>query len=399
MSRNIVPFEKKVWLATPMMHGEEEQFIHDAFVKNWVTTIGENIDELEKNFIQYLGCRYAVGLSSGTSAIHLAVKLAGIGPGDYVLCSDMTFSATVNPVAYEKGIAVFVDSEYETWNMDPEALKKGFELYPQAKAVIVANLYGTPAKLDEIKAICDEHGAVLIEDAAESLGAVYKGKMTGSFGKYNIISFNGNKIITCSTGGMLLTDDEEAAKKARKWSTQSRDAAPWYQHTELGYNYRMSNIIAGVGRGQFLHLQEHLDMKRAIYDRYKEGLKDLPVQVSPYIEGEMVPNFWLSCMIIDEDAMCEQTRDDHTPHYVHEYGKSCPTEILETLAKYNAEGRPIWKPMHMQPIYKDNPHVQVRENSVGEDVFRRGLCLPTDINMTPEEQEIIIQIIHMCFDK
>ena len=399
MSRNIVPFEKKVWLATPMMHGEEEQFIHDAFVKNWVTTIGENIDELEKNFIEYLGCRYAVGLSSGTSAIHLAVKLAGIGPGDYVLCSDMTFSATVNPVAYEKGIAVFVDSEYETWNMDPEALKKGFELYPQAKAVIVANLYGTPAKLDEIKAICDEHGAVLIEDAAESLGAVYKGKMTGSFGKYNIISFNGNKIITCSTGGMLLTDVEEAAKKARKWSTQSRDAAPWYQHTELGYNYRMSNIIAGVGRGQFLHLQEHLDMKRAIYDRYKEGLKDLPVQVSPYIEGEMVPNFWLSCMIIDEDAMCEQTRDDHTPHYVHEYGKSCPTEILETLAKYNAEGRPIWKPMHMQPIYKDNPHVQVRENSVGEDVFRRGLCLPTDINMTPEEQEIIIQIIHMCFDK
>ncbi|MBQ2689288.1 MAG: aminotransferase class I/II-fold pyridoxal phosphate-dependent enzyme [Solobacterium sp.] len=395
----MVPFEKKVWLATPMMHGEEEAFIHDAFVKNWVTTIGENIDELEKNFIQYLGCRYAVGLSSGTSAIHLAVKLAGIGPGDYVLCSDMTFSATVNPVAYEKGIAVFVDSEYETWNMDPEALKKGFELYPQAKAVIVANLYGTPAKLDEIKAICDEHGAVLIEDAAESLGAVYKGKMTGSFGKYNIISFNGNKIITCSTGGMLLTDDEEAAKKARKWSTQSRDAAPWYQHTELGYNYRMSNIIAGVGRGQFLHLQEHLDMKRAIYDRYKEGLKDLPVQVSPYIEGEMVPNFWLSCMIIDEDAMCEQTRDDHTPHYVHEYGKSCPTEILETLAKYNAEGRPIWKPMHMQPIYKDNPHVQVRENSVGEDVFRRGLCLPTDINMTPEEQEIIIQIIHMCFDK
>ena len=291
MSRNIVPFEKKVWLATPMMHGEEEQFIHDAFVKNWVTTIGENIDELEKNFIEYLGCRYAVGLSSGTSAIHLAVKLAGIGPGDYVLCSDMTFSATVNPVAYEKGIAVFVDSEYETWNMDPEALKKGFELYPQAKAVIVANLYGTPAKLDEIKAICDEHGAVLIEDAAESLGAVYKGKMTGSFGKYNIISFNGNKIITCSTGGMLLTDDEEAAKKARKWSTQSRDAAPWYQHTELGYNYRMSNIIAGVGRGQFLHLQEHLDLKRAIYDRYKEGLKDLPVQVSPYIEGEMVPNF------------------------------------------------------------------------------------------------------------
>jgi len=399
MSKNIVPFEKKVWLATPMMHGEEEAFIHDAFVKNWVTTIGENIDELEKNFIEYLGCRYAVGLSSGTSAIHLAVKLAGIGPGDYVLCSDMTFSATVNPVAYEKGIAVFVDSEYETWNMDPEALKKGFELYPQAKAVIVANLYGTPAKLDEIKAICDEHGAVLIEDAAESLGAVYKGKMTGSFGKYNIISFNGNKIITCSTGGMLLTDDEEAAKKARKWSTQSRDAAPWYQHTELGYNYRMSNIIAGVGRGQFLHLQEHLDMKRAIYERYKEGLKDLPVQVSPYIEGEMVPNFWLSCMIIDEDAMCEQTRDDHTPHYVHEYGKSCPTEILETLAKYNAEGRPIWKPMHMQPIYKDNPHVQVRENSVGEDVFRRGLCLPTDINMTPEEQEIIIEIIHMCFDK
>ncbi|MBR2990212.1 MAG: aminotransferase class I/II-fold pyridoxal phosphate-dependent enzyme [Solobacterium sp.] len=395
----MVPFEKKVWLATPRMHGEEEQFIHDAFAKNWVTTIGENIDELEKNFTEYLGCRYAVGLSSGTSAIHLAVKLAGIGPGDYVLCSDMTFSATVNPVAYEKGTAVFVDSEYDTWNMDPEALRKAFALYPQAKAAIVANLYGTPAKLDEIKEICDEYNAVLIEDAAESLGAVYKGKMTGSFGRYNIISFNGNKIITCSTGGMLLTDDEEAAKKVRKWSTQARDAAPWYQHTELGYNYRMSNIIAGVGRGQFLHLQEHLDMKKAIYERYREGLKDLPVQMNPYIEEDMTPNYWLSCLIIDEDAMCEQTRDDHTPHYVHEYGKSCPTEILETLMKYNAEGRPIWKPMHMQPIYKDNPHVQVREHSVGEDVFRRGLCLPTDINMTPEEQDIIIQIIHMCFDK
>ncbi len=406
------PFEKKVWLATPTMHGEELEYVTEAYRTNWMSTVGENINEVERITCEKVGCRYAVGLSAGTAALHLAVKLAGVKPGDRVFCSDVTFGATVNPVVYEGGVPVFVDSERDTWNMDPNALAKAFELYPEVRVVVVVNLYGTPAKLDEIRAVCDAHGAVLIEDAAESLGATYKGKQTGVFGVYNAISFNGNKIITGSSGGMLLTDDKAAADKARKWSTQSRENAPWYQHEELGYNYRMSNVVAGVVRGQYGHLEEHVAQKKAVYMRYKEGFRDLPVSMNPYIGSEMEPNFWLSCLLIDEAAMCRQVRSDSEACYVKEPGKTCPTEILETLARYNAEGRPIWKPMHMQPIYRMHPFVTVqgdgraRSNAyiaggetvdVGADIFRRGLCLPSDNKMTAAEQDTVIEIVRSCF--
>ncbi len=324
----------------------------------------------------------------------------------------MTFDATLNPVVYEGGVPVFIDTEEESWNMDPVALEKAFELYPGTKVVVLANLYGTPAKMDEICAICEKHGAIIIEDAAESMGATYKGVQTGNFGKYNAISFNGNKIITGSSGGMLLTDDLEAANKARKWSTQSRENAPWYQHEEIGYNYRMSNVIAGVVRGQLPYLQEHIAQKKAIYMRYKEGFKDLPVSMNPYDESIMEPNFWLSCLLINKDAMCRQVRSDNEACYISEPGKSCPTEILETLASFNAEGRPIWKPMHMQPMYRMNPFVtrdgdgRGRTNAyipggaedVGADIFARGLCLPSDNKMTAEQQDIIIEIVRRCFD-
>lgn len=406
------PFEKKVWLASPTMHGEELAFMKEAYDTNWMSTVGANINEVERMTCEYVGCKHAVALASGTSALHLAMKLAGVKSGMHVFCSDVTFAATVNPVTYEGGIPVFIDSERDTWNMDPEALKKAFELYPDVKLVVVANLYGTPAKLDELRSICDQHGAVLIEDAAESLGATYKGTQTGTFGTYNVISFNGNKIITGSSGGMLLTDDQWAADKARKWSTQARENASWYQHEEIGYNYRMSNVIAGVVRGQYLHLDEHIAKKKEIYMRYKEGLKDLPVSMNPYMEDIMEPNFWLSCLLIDEEAMCKQVRGDQDVLYQKEEGKSCPTEILEALARYNAEGRPIWKPMHMQPIFRNNPYVNKHGNGransnayidrgqfkdVGEDLFARGLCLPSDIKMTAEEQDQIIEIIKNCF--
>ncbi len=406
------PFEKKIWLSSPTMHGDEIRYIHEAYETNWMSTVGQNINEVERKTCEYIGCKYSVALSAGTAALHLAMKLAGIKSGDYVFCSDMTFSATVNPVTYEGGIPIFIDSEYETWNMDPKALEKAFELYPDVKVVVVANLYGTPSKLDEIRNICNQHNAVLIEDAAESLGASYKGRQTGTFGDYNVISFNGNKIITGSSGGMLLTDSLEAANKARKWSTQSRENAPWYQHEEIGYNYRMSNVIAGVVRGQYNYLDEHIAQKKAIYYRYKEGFKELPVSMNPFIEEEMEPNFWLSCLIIDKEAMCRQVRGEDDVLYVSEAGKSCPTQILETLAKYNAEGRPIWKPMHMQPIFRMNPFITKDGNGRGvsnayihgnetvivdEDIFERGLCLPSDNKMTTEEQDIIIEIIRECF--
>ena len=404
-------FKEKVWLSSPTMHGEELQYITQAYETNWMSTVGENINEVERITQEYIGCNHAVALSAGTAALHLAIKLAGVKIGDKVFCSDMTFAATVNPVVYEGGVPIFIDSEYETWNIDPQALKKAFELYPDVKVVVVANLYGTPAKLDEIKAICDKHNAILIEDAAESLGATYKRKQTGTFGEYSVISFNGNKIITGSSGGMLLTDDEEAANKVRKWSTQSRENAPWYQHEELGYNYRMSNVIAGVVRGQFKYLDEHIAQKRAIYQRYKEGFKDIPVTMNPFIEDIMEPNYWLSCILIDKEAMCKQVRSENETLYIDESGKSCPSEILETLAKYNVEGRPIWKPMHMQPIYRNNPYITKdgdgRANTnayiagetidVGMDIFNRGLCLPSDNKMTPEQQDIIIEIIKGCF--
>lgn len=394
------------------MHGEELKYMTEAYETNWMSTIGANINEVEKMTAEKVGSKYAVALSCGTASLHLAVKLAGVKQGDKVFCSDMTFAATVNPIAYEGGIPIFIDEEYESWNMDPVALEKAFELHPDVNVVVIANLYGTPAKYDEILSICKKHNAVLIEDAAESFGATYKGKQTGTFGDCGIISFNGNKIITGSSGGMLLTDDLNVANRVRKWSTQSRENAPWYQHEELGYNYRMSNVVAGVVRGQLPYLEEHIEKKKEIYFRYKEGLADLPVKMNPYIENIMEPNFWLSCVMINKDYMSKQVRSDSEALYVKEKGKSSPTEILETLAYYNAEGRPIWKPMHMQPIYRNNPYVTAKGSGrantnayiasgditdVGADIFNRGLCLPSDIKMTKDEQKRVIEIVKGCF--
>ncbi len=423
----IQPFEKKVWLSSPTMHGDEQHWVDDAILTNWVSTVGANINEVEKQVAARIGVKYAVALSCGTAALHLATKLAGEKlygqarpnagtlQGHKVFCSDMTFDASINPVAYEDGDAVFIDTEPDTWNMSPEALEKAFELYPDVRLIVVAHLYGTPGKMAEIKRIADAHGALIVEDAAESLGAKYKlnGKWveTGTLGNYNCISFNGNKIITGSAGGMFLTDSEEDANKVRKWSTQSREAAPWYQHEEIGYNYRMSNIIAGVVRGQLPYLNGHITQKKAIYERYKAGLADLPVRMNPFDPDKSQPNFWLSCMIIDEDAMAPMVRGEKDYLYTSVPGKSCPMEILDALAAFNAEGRPIWKPMHMQPIYRTHPFVTTEGNGrarsnayiagsgidVGADIFRRGLCLPSDNKLTPEQQDVIIDIIHRCF--
>lgn len=412
-------FDQKVWLSSPTMHGPELDYVKEAYETNWMSTVGANINEAERLACEKIGCKYAVALSAGTAALHMAVKLAGVKTGEKVFCSDMTFDATVNPVVYEGGIPVFIDTEYDTWNMDPAALEKAFELYSDVRVVAIAHLYGTPGKVAELKEICDRHHAVIIEDAAESMGATYKGVQTGTFGAYNAISFNGNKIITGSSGGMLLTDDKEAAEKVRKWSTQSRENAPWYQHEEIGYNYRMSNVIAGVVRGQFPYLEEHIAQKKAIYERYKEGLKDLPVSMNPYDAENSEPNFWLSCMLIDSEAMCKQVRGECEALYVSEAGKSCPTEILEAISAINAEGRPIWKPMHMQPIYRMNGFVtrdgngRAKTNAyisggatgkdgrpldIGMDIFQRGLCLPSDNKMTPEQQDVIIEVIKKCFE-
>lgn len=390
-------FENKIWLSSPTMHGEELEYIKRAYETNWMSTLGENINEIEKQVSEKIGVKYGIALSSGTAALHMAVKLAGLKRGERVFCTDMTFGATVNPVVYEGGVPIFIDTEYDTWNMCPKALEKAFELYPDVKTVIVVHLYGVPCKMDEIREICDKNGAVLIEDAAESLGAAYKGKQTGSLGNTGCISFNGNKIITGSSGGMLVTNDVHNYEKTRKWSTQSRENAPWYQHEEIGYNYRMSNVIAGVVRGQLLHLEEHISRKNEIYERYKNGLKDLPVKMNPYDKKNSEPNFWLSCMIIDGDAMCRQVRDDTKALFLPEKSKSCPTEILEKLAYFNAEGRPIWKPMHMQPIYRNNEFVSIA-GDVGADIFDRGLCLPSDIKMTNEQQDTVIEIIKNCFE-
>lgn len=416
-------FEKRVWLSSPTMHGDELKYMKEAYTSNWMSTVGENINEVEKKVCEYTGSKYAVALSAGTASLHLAIKAAGIKvygmpksganvlEGKKVFCSDMTFAATVNPVVYEGGEPVFIDSEYDTWNMDPKALKKAFEIYPEVKIVVIAHLYGTPGKIEELNKIIKEHNAVLVEDAAESLGATYKGRQTGTFGDYNILSFNGNKIITGSSGGCFLTDDEEAAKKVRKWSTQAREDAPWYQHEELGYNYRMSNVIAGVVRGQLSYLDDHIARKKAIYERYKDGLKDLPLLLNPFDNENSNPNFWLSCLIVDSNAMCRQVRSENETCYIKEKGKTCPTEILESLSKINAEGRPIWKPMHMQPIYRMNPFI-TREGSgraktnayisgeitdIGMDIYSRGLCLPSDIKMTTDEQDRIIEVIRSCF--
>ena len=411
-NKQFKPFDKKVWLATPTMHGDELKYVTKAYETNWMSTVGENINEVEKLCANYIGVNYGVALSCGTAALHLAMKLAGIKQGNKVFCSDVTFSATVNPILYEGGVPVFIDTEYDTWNMCPKALEKAFEIYPEVKHVVLANLYGTPGKLDEIRSICNKHNAVLIEDAAESLGATYKGKQTGTFGDIGIISFNGNKIITGSSGGMLLTNSLDQANKARKWSTQSRENAAWYQHEELGYNYRMSNVIAGVVRGQLPYLEEHIAQKKAIYYRYQDGFKDLPITMNPFDYANSVPNYWLSCMIITPEAMCKQVRSETENCYNSECGKTCPDEILAKLAKYNAEGRPIWKPMHMQPIFRMNGFVTKNGNGrantnayisgstidVGMDIFSRGLCLPSDNKMTVEEQNIVIEIVRSCFE-
>ncbi len=421
-------FSSKIWLSSPTMHGDEQRWVDEAIRTNWVSTVGANINEVEKQMAEYVGCKYAVGLSCGTAALHLATKLAGEKlygqakpnqgtlQGHKVFASDCTFDASINPIAYEDGEAVFIDTEYDTWNMDPVALEKAFEIYPEVRLVVVAHLYGTPGKMEEIKRICDAHGALIVEDAAESLGAKYKlnGQWveTGTLGHYNCVSFNGNKIVTGSSGGLFLTDSKEDADKVRKWSTQSREAAPWYQHEEIGYNYRMSNIIAGVVRGQIPYLDEHIAQKRAIWERYEKGLADLPVKMNPWDREKSVPNFWLSCCIINEEAMTPMVRGEQDYLYKSEPGKSCPQEILDALSFFNAEGRPIWKPMHMQPIYRSHAFVaktgngRARSNAyiqetgfvdIGADIFRRGLCLPSDNKMTPEQQDRIIEIIHRCF--
>lgn len=420
---NMGAFKSKVWLSSPTMHGEELKYMTEAFETNWMSTVGANINEVERMAAEKVGCKYAVALSSGTASLHLAMKLAGerlYGQTDFgkgalaghrVFCSDMTFDATVNPVVYEGGIPVFIDTEYDSWNMDPVALEKAFEIYPEVKLIVIAHLYGIPGKIDEIRTIADKHNVLIVEDAAESLGAVYRGKQTGNFGDYCCISFNGNKIITGSSGGMFLTDSKDDSDKVRKWSTQSREEASWYQHEELGYNYRMSNVIAGVVRGQFPYLEEHIKQKKEIYYRYKEGLKDLPVQMNP-IPDDCEPNYWLSCLLIDKDAMCQQVRGERDVLYIPEHGKSCPTEILDAISSINAEGRPIWKPMHMQPIYRMNGFVTRNGNGrgrsnvyikeigvvdVGMDIFERGLCLPSDNKMTECEQDKIIEAIWACF--
>lgn len=412
--QGLKPFENKIWLSSPTMHGDEQKWVDEAIRTNWVSTVGENINVIEEQVAGIVGRKYAVALASGTAALHLAIRLcaeklygqppAGQGSlaGKKVFASDMTFAATVNPICYEGGTPVFIDSEYETWNMDPKALEKAFKKYPDVKLIVMAHLYGSPAKIDEIRKIADRHGALIVEDAAESFGATYKGKQTGCFGDVSILSGNGNKIITGSSGGFLLTDSEEDANRVRKWSTQSREAAPWYQHEELGYNYRMSNIIAGILRGQLPYLEEHIEQKRQIYRRYKEGLKDLPVTMNPFDEKNSKPNYWLSCILIDPKAMCRTVRSDKDELWISEQGTSCPGEILAALKSYNAEGRPIWKPMHLQPIYRNQDFVVAEKGKnvpdAGADIFQRGVCLPSDNKMTKEEQDIVIDIVHRCFE-
>lgn len=393
----IAPLPRKLYLSSPTMHGEEMDYIKEAYETNWMSTVGQSIDALEHLCAAYVGCRYAVALSSGTAALHLCLKLAGLRPGEHVLCADLTFAATVNPVLYEGGIPVFVDSERDSWNMSPAALQQAFAAYPDAKMAVAVNLYGTPADLPALRRTCDEHGAVLVEDAAESLGATCQGRQTGSFGHVAALSFNGNKIITGTSGGMLLTDDAAAAAQARKWATQSREDAPWYQHSEIGYNYRMSNLIAGVARGQLPHLGEHIARKKEIYERYRKGFADMPVTVNPYHGTVSEPNFWLSCLLIDREAMCREERSETRAVYRKEPKKTCPAEILSALAAHNAEARPIWKPMHMQPIFKKYPFVTTEGQPVSEDIFARGLCLPSDIKMTAAEQDTVIEIVRSCF--
>ena len=416
-------FEDKIWLSSPTMYPESMKYVMEAYETNWMSTVGVNINEIEKTAAEISGTKYAVGLSCGTAALHLSMKLAGerlygkspvgVGAlqGKRVFCSDVTFNATLNPVVYEGGVPVFIDTEYDSWGMDPVALEKAFKMYPEVKLVVYAELYGFPGNIRKIKEICEKHDALLVEDAAEAMGATWEGKQCGSYGDYSAVSYNGNKIITGSAGGCLLTNSLEDANQARKLSTQAREAAAWYQNEEVGYNYRMSNVIAGVIRDQYNHLEEHISQKKAIYEHYKEGLKGFPVKMNPFDETKAEPNYWLSSLLIDEEAMCKQVRSDTEALYVSEKEKSCPTEILEAISFINAEGRPIWKPMHMQPMYrmhefitvngsgraKTNAYIAGEIKDVGADIFQRGVCLPSDNKMTVKQQDRIIEVIRACF--
>lgn len=380
MDKDSAMQKKKIFLSSPTMHGEERKFVEEAFDTNWVAPLGPNVNAFEKEMEEYTGCGYAAALSAGTAAIHLALRLIGIQPGDVVFSSDLTFSATCNPICYEKGTPVFIDAEEDTWNMDPKALEKAFEKYPKAKAVICAHLYGTPAKIDEIRAICDAHQVPLIEDAAESLSSTFRGKMTGTFGDYGIFSFNGNKIITTSGGGMLVSKDGEAIEKARFLSTQARDKARHYQHSQIGFNYRMSNVVAGIGRGQLLHLEEHKKKKQEIYRQYQEAFADIPAIAMNPLNPDGDANNWLSCMTIAPESGVT------------------PNMAMDALEAENIESRPIWKPMHLQPVFADADFITLQENgSVGECIFEKGFCLPSDIKNTPEDMELIINTIRNLF--
>ena len=374
---------KRIYLSSPTMHGDEQKYVQEAFDTNWIAPLGPNVNAFEREMETYTDCGHAAALSSGTAAIHLALKLLGVGRDDIVFVSDLTFSATCNPIIYEDATPVFIDAEPDTWNLSPEALERAFEKYPHPKAVICVHLYGTPAKLEEIMAICRKHDVPLMEDAAESLGSTYKGRHTGTYGIYGIYSFNGNKIITTSGGGMFVSKDEAAVKKATFLATQARDPARHYQHSQIGYNYRMSNVTAGIGRGQLLHLEEHKQRKKEIYAQYREAFADIPEITMNPLNPDGDANCWLSCMTIDKGSSV------------------APDRVMDALDGVNAETRPIWKPMHLQPVfapYDFIPH-NADGSSVGEDIFDRGLCLPSDIKNTPEDMELIIGTVRKCFGR
>ena len=369
-----------IYLASPHMseEGYEQQYVKEAFDTNWIAPLGKNVNEFEKEMAAYVGAKDAAALSAGSAALHLALKAAGVKAGDIVFCQDLTFSATANPIAYEKAIPVFIDSDYETWNMSPEALERAFEKYPDVKAVMPVHLYGLPANMDRIMEICKKHGVPVIEDAAESLGTLYHGQYTGTFGDYGAFSFNGNKIITTSGGGMLVCNlPEEQAKeriaKVRFWATQAREKARHYEHKEIGYNYRMSNIVAGIGRGQMKVLDQRIKQKRHIFAYYQEHLGDLEgLSFMPLHENERA-NCWLSVIQLAPDC------------------KVRPLDVMVALEQGDIESRPVWKPMHMQPVFADCDYID--NGKVGESLFENGVCLPSDTKMTDEDLKRICTII------
>lgn len=369
-----------MYLSSPHMsdEGYELDYIHDAFNKNWIAPLGENVNEFENAIRRYTGVKNVVATSAGTSALHLSMICEGIGAGDKVFCQDLTFSASANPIKYVGAEPIFIDSERETWNMDPFALKKAIELYGIPKAVVVVHLYGNPAKIDDICRICDTYNIPLIEDAAEALGSEFCNRKCGTFGKYGIFSFNGNKIITTSGGGTLLCKEESDAVHALKLATQAREPFPWYQHEEIGYNYRMSNICAGIGRGQVKVLDKRVKQKQSIYKRYKENLSTLPIAFQP-MQDNAISNHWLTAILINED--CEVR----------------PMNVVEILAKNDIESRPLWKPMHSQPVFKDAKYVRMGEKSVSEELFSRGICLPSDTKMMPEDIDCVCSVLHSIF--